>query len=85
MKRRDFIKSGAAATAAAGATITAAPAIAQSKTELTIVSTWPRDFPGLGISAQRLVERISELSEGCLLYTSPSPRDKRQSRMPSSA
>ena len=25
------------------------------------------------------------LSGGCLLYTSPSPRDKRQSRMPSSA
>ena len=24
-------------------------------------------------------------SEVCLLYTSPSPRDKRQSRMPSSA
>ena len=23
--------------------------------------------------------------DGCLLYTSPSPRDKRQSRMPSSA
>ena len=26
-----------------------------------------------------------ELSYNCLLYTSPSPRDKRQSRMPSSA
>ena len=26
-----------------------------------------------------------DLSGGCLLYTSPSPRDKRQSRMPSSA
>ena len=25
------------------------------------------------------------ISEICLLYTSPSPRDKRQSRMPSSA
>ena len=25
------------------------------------------------------------VSAGCLLYTSPSPRDKRQSRMPSSA
>ena len=25
------------------------------------------------------------LIEACLLYTSPSPRDKRQSRMPSSA
>ena len=24
-------------------------------------------------------------NKGCLLYTSPSPRDKRQSRMPSSA
>ena len=27
----------------------------------------------------------SILSNGCLLYTSPSPRDKRQTRMPSSA
>ena len=26
-----------------------------------------------------------DLSDACLLYTSPSPRDKRQSRMPSSA
>ena len=26
-----------------------------------------------------------ESPQGCLLYTSPSPRDKRQSRMPSSA
>ena len=28
---------------------------------------------------------VVELLLGCLLYTSPSPRDKRQSRMPSSA
>ena len=27
----------------------------------------------------------SAVTKGCLLYTSPSPRDKRQSRMPSSA
>ena len=27
----------------------------------------------------------TEVLESCLLYTSPSPRDKRQSRMPSSA
>ena len=26
-----------------------------------------------------------EVTKSCLLYTSPSPRDKRQSRMPSSA
>ena len=29
--------------------------------------------------------RVAALSGLCLLYTSPSPRDKRQSRMPSSA
>ena len=28
---------------------------------------------------------VSDLNNDCLLYTSPSPRDKRQSRMPSSA
>jgi TRAP-type mannitol/chloroaromatic compound transport system substrate-binding protein len=31
---------------------------------VVIVSTWPRDFPGLGISAQRLAARIGELTEG---------------------
>ena len=31
------------------------------------------------------VSAISPASRNCLLYTSPSPRDKRQSRMPSSA
>ena len=30
-------------------------------------------------------EVLNALSNTCLLYTSPSPRDKRQSRMPSSA
>ena len=33
----------------------------------------------------RLAITIFKFSRGCLLYTSPSPRDKRQSRMPSSA
>ena len=34
--------------------------------------------------AARLMAEVETL-KGCLLYTSPSPRDKRQSRMPSSA
>ena len=33
----------------------------------------------------RDILRTSEQDYNCLLYTSPSPRDKRQSRMPSSA
>ena len=28
---------------------------------------------------------VTKMLQSCLLYTSPSPRDKRQSRMPSSA
>ena len=32
-----------------------------------------------------LTEHFKEHHKDCLLYTSPSPRDKRQSRMPSSA
>ena len=35
-----------------------------------------------------LLSQVAEsmgVTPGCLLYTSPSPRDKRQSRMPSSA
>ena len=62
MERRGFLK-GAAVAGAAASTL-AAPAVAQSRRDLVIVSTWPRDFPGLGLSAQRLAKRITELSEG---------------------
>ena len=39
--------------------------------------------PGKVSDSGALIEM--SVKEGCLLYTSPSPRDKRQSRMPSSA
>ena len=39
---------------------------------------------GLGMSLRDISAHIKEMYD-CLLYTSPSPRDKRQSRMPSSA
>ena len=42
------------------------------------------DWPGC--YGQLLVpDVVSAEYDSCLLYTSPSPRDKRQSRMPSSA
>jgi TRAP-type mannitol/chloroaromatic compound transport system substrate-binding protein len=65
MKRRKFLTGAAAGTAVAASTL-AAPAIAQSRKEMVIVSTWPRDFPGLGTSAQRLAKRITDVSEGRL-------------------
>ena len=63
MERRKFLKGAAIAGAA---TTLAAPALAQGKKEMVIVSTWPRDFPGLGLPAQRLAARIGELTEGRL-------------------
>lgn len=70
MDRRTFIKkAGLGAGATAAAATFAAPAIAQARKEMVIVSTWPRDFPGLGISAQRLAKRIPELTEGRINVT----------------
>ncbi len=64
MDRRSFIKTAGTASAAVATSVLAAPALAQSRMEMAIVSTWPRDFPGLGIPAQRLAARITELTEG---------------------
>ena len=63
MERRKFLTGAAIGTAGAAL---AAPAVAQGTKTMTIVSTWPRDFPGLGVSAQRLAARITELSEGAI-------------------
>lgn len=64
MQRRKFLK--AAALGTAGAALAAPMVNAQGARTLTIVSTWPRDFPGLGLSAQRLAARITELSQGAI-------------------
>ena len=66
MKRRDFITKAGLGTAAVAGAALAAPAVAQERKVLTCVSSWGRDFPGLGTSAQRLMERITQLSEGRL-------------------
>ena len=65
MKRRDFLKTaGVAGVAGAAASTLAAPAIAQDRVTIAMVSTWPRDFPGLGTGAQRFADRLAVLSDG---------------------
>ena len=64
MKRRSFISKAGVAGATVAASTLAAPAIAQNRKEMVIVSSWPRDFPGLGTSAQRLAQRITDMTEG---------------------
>ncbi|PWR00334.1 TRAP transporter substrate-binding protein [Leucothrix pacifica] len=63
MNRRDVLK-GAAFGAVATAGTVAAPAIAKDRIEVNMVSTWPRDFPGLGTGAQRFAERVNVMSDG---------------------
>ena len=43
------------------------------------------DKAQLAMYASGLEKRLLEASKVCLLYTSPSPRDRTRSRMPSSA
>ncbi len=64
MERRQFL-TGAAVAGAAAAGL-AAPAIAQERITWRMVTTWPRNFPGLGVGAQRLAERITAMSGGRL-------------------
>jgi|TARA_R100001369_G_scaffold27986_3_gene50316 TRAP-type mannitol/chloroaromatic compound transport system substrate-binding protein len=63
MDRRSFIRAGALG---ATATALAAPAIAQGNTTWRMVTTWPKNFPGLGVGAQRLADRITAASGGRL-------------------
>jgi TRAP-type mannitol/chloroaromatic compound transport system substrate-binding protein len=62
MKRRQFF---GAATAAAAGTL-AMPAIAQGNITWRMVTTWPKNFPGLGVGAQKLADRITKASGGRL-------------------
>ena len=63
--------------------------IAENSTDGRLLSFAGNGSDGLFIYSSQVESGSSasayRLTDGCLLYTSPSPRDKRQSRMPSSA
>ncbi|MBT3203768.1 MAG: TRAP transporter substrate-binding protein [Gammaproteobacteria bacterium] len=64
MKRRDVLKTGVAAALGTAGAVVSAPAIAKSRIEINMVSTWPRDFPGLGTGAQRFAKNLEDISGG---------------------
>ncbi len=66
MERRNFLKTAAAATAAGASAVMAAPAIAQGKREWKMVTTWPKGAAGVGTSAQRAADFITQASDGRL-------------------
>lgn len=44
----------------------AAPTVARQARELKMVTTWPKDFPGLGTAATRAAERINAMTDGAI-------------------
>lgn len=66
MDRRSFITRAGAIGVGATAGALAAPAIAQGNITWRMVTTWPKNFPGLGVGAQRLGDRITAASAGRL-------------------
>ena len=67
MKRRDFLKKAGLGAAAVAATAVNAPAVLAKKTyRWKMVTTWPPKLPVLQTGAERLAERIKELSGGRL-------------------
>lgn len=67
MKRRQFLKGAAATTVGVGAASQfPAPAIAKDTIEWRMVTPWPRNAPGVGVNAQRVADKINEMSGGRL-------------------
>jgi TRAP-type mannitol/chloroaromatic compound transport system substrate-binding protein len=65
--RRKFMTGAAGGVAAAAAASSfPAPALSQGKMEWRMVTTWPRNFPGLGTGANLLADIITKGTEGRL-------------------
>jgi len=66
MDRRTFLKTaGVGAAVIAGSALTGAPAVhAEKKYRWKMVTTWPKNFPGLGTGANHLAELIAKMTDG---------------------
>jgi TRAP-type mannitol/chloroaromatic compound transport system substrate-binding protein len=69
MKRRHFLKTvgvagAAAGTALAGVNVAKAAAHQKAQFKWKMVTTWPKNFPGLGTGANHLAELITKMSGG---------------------
>jgi TRAP-type mannitol/chloroaromatic compound transport system substrate-binding protein len=62
---RSRVKSEGSAASAGNQDI-ASPAVHRRSRELKLVTTWPKNFPGLGMSPERIAKRVTEMTEGAL-------------------
>jgi TRAP-type mannitol/chloroaromatic compound transport system substrate-binding protein len=61
---RRTVLGGSMAASATAATALAKPALAQGRVSWTMVTSWPRNLPGPGITAQRIADQIRLASAG---------------------
>ncbi len=68
MKRRKFLKAATAGLAAAAATASSfpTPALSQGRLQWRLITTWPKNLPGLGTGAQYFADAITAASGGKL-------------------
>ena len=69
LQRRDFMKNATVSTAAVAAVAVSSfpkPALSQGLKKWRMGTTWPKNFPGLGVGANRLAEFIGKASGGSL-------------------
>ncbi len=62
-------RSAFGAMAAGAAAVIARPTIAQTGIRWRMITSWPKNLPGPGVTAQRLADRITRLSDGRLTVT----------------
>ena len=66
INRRTLIGGLATGTATAAVGTVSAPAYAQGKRRLKMVTTWPKNFPGLGTAPENIAKRVSAMTDGQL-------------------
>ncbi|HAQ76313.1 MAG TPA: ABC transporter substrate-binding protein, partial [Hyphomonas sp.] len=72
--RRNLLGAGALGLAGAAAAFAnpekaadlAAPSIARNRRRFNMVTTWPKGLPGLGEAAERVAQRIQQMSDGLM-------------------
>ena len=81
-ERRDFLFTATAAAGAVGVGAAIWPVVDQMNPDASVKALASTE---VDISSVQPGQSLTVLWRGCLLYTSPSPRDRTRSRMPSSA
>ena len=64
MKRRTLIKASAATAAVVAASAFPKPALSQNRRKWRLITTWPKNLPGLGTGAQYFADQVTKCTGG---------------------